>query len=400
MFILYKMISRVFQNIMHWAAFFIPYRKPVLIEGPNTIDLLPTLINDQKWPLFLATDQTMRSIGILTRITDVLTKSGAKFVIFDRSVPNPTIDNIEEALSIYQSNKCGIIIALGGGSVIDLAKAVGARVANPHKSIRDMRGVLRVGRKLPVLIAIPTTAGTGSETTLASVVTDSKTHEKYALNDPHLIPTHVILDPTLTINLPKKITAMTGLDALVHAVESYIGFSTTKETRKAAIEATHLIFANLPVAWNQPLDLFARGQMQKAAFLAGLAFSRSYVGNIHALAHPLSGFYQIPHGLANAVLMPLVLDFYGDRAARRLAQLARKAGLITIASNDQETAKRFIEAIRNLENQLEIPLNFGTIIQKEHIDIMSDRAFQEANPLYPVPVMMTRKDFASIYAQV
>ena len=227
--------------------------------------------------------------------------------LYDKTVANPTTENVEEAKEQYLQKKCQAIIAFGGGSSMDCAKAVGARIVKPKQSLAQMKGILKIHKKLPLLIAIPTTAGTGSETTLSAVITDSKTRHKYPINDFSLIPHYAVLDPEMTKTLPPTLTATTGMDALTHAIEAYIGRSTTKETRKDALEAIQLIFANIEQAYQNGQDSNARKNMLQAAYLAGNAFSRSYVGYVHAVAHSLGGKYNTPHGLANAVLLPCLL---------------------------------------------------------------------------------------------
>ena len=210
---------------------------------------------------------------------------------------------------------------------MDCAKVAAARVVRPNKPIPKMRGVLKVMRKLPPFFAVPTTAGTGSETTIAAVVTNPATHEKYAINDPVLRPKYAVLDPELTIGLPPHITSTTGMDALTHAVEAYIGHSNTRDTEQKARLAVKLIFANIEKVYQNGKDIDARGQMLLASYYAGVAFTRAYVGYVHAIAHNLGGLYGIAHGLANAIILPYVLEYYGESAHHRLAELADVAGI-------------------------------------------------------------------------
>ena len=226
---------------------------------------------------------------------------------------------------------------LGGGSSLDCAKAVGARAAKPKQSLAKMKGILKVHKRLPLLIAIPTTAGTGSETTLAAVITDAETRHKYTINDFPLIPRYAVLDPKVTLSLPPFITATTGMDALTHAVETYIGNSTTYRTRKDALLAVRLIFENIDTVYTDGKDVNARRNMLHASFYAGCAFTKSYVGYVHAVAHSLGGEYNVPHGYANAVLLPFVLEAYrasghgNSSYAKKLHRLAVAAG---VAEND------------------------------------------------------------------
>ena len=283
---------------------------------------------------------------------------------------------------------------------MDCAKAVGARVVRPKKSVNQMKGLLKVGRKLPPFYAVPTTAGTGSECTVAAVITDEKTHLKYHVNDFNLIPHYAILDPKLTESLPAFLTATTGMDALTHAVEAYIGKGNTRKTKRQAEQAVKLVFENLYEATANGSNLAARDNMQKAAYLAGLAFTRAYVGYVHALAHALGGKYGLAHGYANAVLLPAVLDTYGKSAHKPLAKLARIAGLASKEDKNAVAAKKFIQAVRDLNDSLSIPATFEGKINERDFDELTRRADKEANPLYPVPKLMNAEELKQIYYKV
>ena len=262
-----------------------------------------------------------------------------------------------------------------------------------------MKGLLRVWKKLPTLIAVPTTAGTGSETTLAAVITDSEKHHKYPINDFCLIPHYAVLDYRVTLGLPKNITATTGMDALTHAVEAYIGRSTTRETRAMAEEAVAMIHQHLKNAYDDGSNAEARNAMLRAAYCAGVAFTKSYVGYVHAVAHSLGGQYGTPHGLANAVLLPIVLRMYGSSCQHKLAMLARRSGTVSWGLDDAETAKRFIEWIEQMNASMGIPTRLSGI-KDEDISLMARHANQEANPLYPVPLLMSRRELEKIYYAV
>lgn len=282
---------------------------------------------------------------------------------------------------------------------MDCAKAVGARVAYPNKVVGQMKGILRILRKIPTLIAIPTTAGTGSEVTLAAIITDSAKHHKYALMSFPLIPRYAVLDAALTYSLPPHLTATTGMDALTHAVEAYIGQSTTRRMRSLALQAVALVFDNIEIAYMDSQNHQARENMLHAAYKAGVAFSESYVGYIHAVAHSLGGQYGTPHGLANAVLMPYVLDAYGKSVYKKLHQLGMAAGVCDENDSHEAGAKAFIRAIRELNARMGIPEKLPGI-QKEDIPTMAKHAEREANPLYPVPKLMTKKELEVFYLQV
>lgn len=377
---------------MKVSSVFLPWREPELLEGENSLLKLPKLIKEQGINrVLIVTDKGIVAIGLMNEFLQLLEDEGIEYVIYDQTVPNPTIDNIEEALEQYKANRCQGIVAFGGGSPIDCAKGVGARVARPEKSIPQMRGILKVTKKIPPLFAVPTTAGTGSEATLATVVSNSQTHEKYAIMDTALIPHFAVLDPLLTLKLPKPITSTTGIDALTHAVEAYIGKGKTKETSKWSKDAVKLFFENIEEAYSNGENIVARANMQKAAYLAGMAFTRAYVGYVHAIAHTLGGIYGVPHGLANAILLPHVLDYYGESVFQPLAELADVAGVCHPEDTTEQKAKKFIQAIRDLNEKMEIPTYVDCILDKD-IPIMIERALQEANPLYPVPKILAKQD--------
>lgn len=379
------------------AAYFLPWRRPVLLEGKNSITKLPNLIKSKTIKkVLIVTDKSIVSLGLMKPLLKGLEEEGISYVIYDKTVPNPTIDNVEEALLFYKTNQCQGLIALGGGSPMDCAKGVGARIARPDRKIPRMKGQLKVRKKIPLLFAVPTTAGTGSEATIAAVLTDSRSHEKYAINDMALIPHYAILDPMLTLGLPGHITATTGMDALTHAVEAYIGRSNTRETKELSRIAVKLIFANLFEAYTNGLNLAARTKMQKAAYYAGAAFTRAYVGYVHALAHTLGGFYGTPHGLANAVILPYVLDYFGESVHKPLAELADFVGIGERGGTAGEKAEMFIEEIKKLNKRLNIPDKIAGIKETD-IPVMVERAYKEATPLYPVPEILSRDDLFKLY---
>ena len=381
---------------MYVACFFLPWRKPDILEFDNGVLGLPDFIKNQGIErVLLVTDEGLKNLGLCDGLVNKCAEVGLKCAWYYKAVPNPTINNIEDALKMYKENDCQAIIAFGGGSPMDCAKGVGARVACPNKPVPKMKGILKVNHKLPPLFAIPTTAGTGSETTVAAVISNPETHEKYPINDPHLIPKYAVLDATLTTGLPQKITSTTGVDALTHAVEAYIGSANTKETKQMAIDAVKLIFANLKKAYDNGKDIEARANMQRAAFYAGVAFTRAYVGNVHAIAHTLGGFYGVPHGLANAIILPIMLDEYGESAYKKLAELADVVGIQ--GADDAEKAKAFIQAIKDLNESMAIPKYVENTIKDEDIPLLAKRACAEANPLYPCPKLFDEKEFERLY---
>ncbi|MEG0021099.1 MAG: iron-containing alcohol dehydrogenase, partial [Oscillospiraceae bacterium] len=255
---------------------------------------------------------------------------------------------------------------------------------------------LKVRKKPPLLIAVPTTAGTGSEATIAAVITDPDTHEKYAINDMVLVPKYAILDPMFTLGMPSKITSTTGVDALTHAVEAYIGKSNTRRTKRLSEQACKQVFDNLYLAYSDGQNIQARENMQTAAFFAGCAFTRAYVGYIHAIAHALGGMYGIPHGLANAIILPHVLEYYGKSVYKPLARLADVVGITESSDTDRQKSGKFIAAIRAMNKSMDIPEKI-TGINKNDLPIIIKRALKEANPLYPVPKILDEKDLYDIF---
>ena len=342
------------------------------------------------------TDSTLRKTDTASRLLTLLSEAKIGCAVYDGVNPNPTDLDVEAAYALFQEKNAKAILTLGGGSPMDCAKAVGARAAYPKKSIGKMKGLLKVLRPIPTLIAIPTTAGTGSEVTLAAVITDSATRHKYTINSFTLIPRYAVLDPVVTLSLPGSLTATTGMDALTHAVEAYIGGSTTRETRRLALHAVKLIFENIETAYLDGSNLNARKQMLTAAHEAGIAFSKSYVGYVHAVAHSLGGRYNVPHGLANAVLLPIVLEAYGSSVFKKLYRLGLAAGVASENDTEQTGAEKFIEAVKALNARMNIPEKL-TCIKEADIPRMSRYAAAEANPLYPVPKLWNAKELEQIY---
>lgn len=392
-----KIYCRVFQTVFRMALPVLPYREPEIVS--SCTDLGKIITKEKISSILIVTDKGIVNNGLVDPVEAALQTSGISYYIYSDTQPNPTVQNVEDALQAYKANQCDALIAIGGGSSMDCAKAVGARVAYPKRTVNQLGGKLKVWRKLPTLIAIPTTAGTGSETTLAAMITDSKTHHKYAIMSFPLIPKYAVLDASLTYSLPPHLTATTGVDALTHAVEAYIGRSTSKETRRLSLEATKLIFENVEAAYKDGSNHTARDNMLHAAYKAGIAFSKSYVGYIHAVAHSLGGKYGTPHGLANAVVMPYVLESYGKSVFKKLHRLGIAAGVATEEDTHMTGSLKFINAVKALNAGMNIPEKLSGI-QKEDIPSLAKHAAKEANPLYPVPKLMTTKELEQFYYQV
>lgn len=389
-----KFYCRSFQTGLKIALPFLPYRKPDIV---GSVKALPDILHKHRCDrILIITDAGITKLGLIRRLEKVLTLNHISYFIYDKTVANPTTANVAEALELYHSNICNAIIGFGGGSSMDCAKAVGARIAKPKQSLARMKGILKVHKKLPLLIAVPTTAGTGSETTLAAVITDAETRHKYAINDFPLIPKYAVLDPKVTLSLPPAITATTGMDALTHAVEAYIGRSTTYGTRKNALMAVRLIFENIDKVYQDGSDIDARRNMLHASFYAGCAFTKSYVGYVHAVAHSLGGEYNVPHGLANAILLPFVLEAYGSCIHKKLYRLSVAAGVSEKGTPYDIAAREFIEAVKDMKKRFDIGDTVKEI-REEDIPKLAHYADKEGNPLYPVPVLMDAAELEQFY---
>ena len=385
---------RAFQCCFAVGARLLPWRRPRVYAGPGSLLRAADILreNGLRRPFVVASrrqcaDEHFRALQEALDEQDILLS------VFSSVEPNPSVETVEKIAAQYRLDRCDCFLVIGGGSPMDAAKAAAARLARPERSLSRLAGLLKVRRRVPPLIAVPTTAGTGSETTIAAVITGSD-HHKYAVSDLCLIPRYAILDPTLSVGLPPHITAETGMDALTHAVEAYLSrFYNTGMTRALAESAVVTIFAHLERAYRDGASLEDRAAMLQASFDAGAAFTRASVGNVHAIAHTLGGLYGTPHGLANAVLLPLVLEDYGAAAYSRLARLA---GLVGLPGETKEArAKAFIAEIRAMNARMGIPDHFDTI-REEDIPLMSKWASQEANPVYPVPVIYDEARFARV----
>ena len=347
----YAFFCRAYQTVFRAALPILPYREPVQLDGLASI--VPLLTEKEISSVLLVTDASVRALGLTGGLEDALKAASVACAVYDKTVPNPTIANIEEGRALYLSAHAQAIIAVGGGS----------------------------------------------ETTLAAVITDSAAHHKYPINDFALIPDYAVLDPELTRGLPPMLTATTGMDALTHAIEAYIGRSTTKLTRAMSEEAATRIVRSLYTAYENGGDMQARADMLRAAYCAGVSFTRSYVGYVHGVAHSLGGQYGVPHGLANAVILPYFLDAYGAACHQKLGRLARIAHVAPESASDREAAEAFIRWIREMNARMGIPEKIPQI-RTADIPEMARHAARESNPLYPVPVLMDERQLAQMYVQL
>ncbi|MBQ9250181.1 MAG: iron-containing alcohol dehydrogenase [Oscillospiraceae bacterium] len=385
-----KAYYRSFQAVFNVGARALYWRRPIPVSGVGSVQKIPELLKKEKVSKVMVVTGPTVGKRLAPRILAELDKAGIQYTHFSEVEANPSVNTVNKIQKLYLESGCEGFIAIGGGSPMDAAKAAAARVVRPRTSVGQMAGLLKVGKKIPPYIAVPTTAGTGSETTIAAVITDSDTHHKYALMDLHLVPKYAVLDPEMTRDLPKKITSTTGMDALTHAVEAYVCWTyNTNESIRLAEEAVCEIFRYLERAYNDGNDMEARTQMLIAAYKAGFAFTRAGVGNVHAIAHTLGGLYNTPHGLANAVILPIVLEDYGEAVHEKLAHLAELTG-VKFTGTDAEKARAFIDEIRAMNRRMDIPTGFD-FIQEKDIPQMIEWALAEANPVYPVPVVYDKK---------
>lgn len=391
-----KLFSRIYQKIMKVACYFIKWPKPFVIEGTNSSLEIVNVIKENKLqrPLIIV-DPFIDQIGLMKQTLDSLDQNNIKYIKNIDVKSEPNVLMIEDIVSIYKESNCDSIIAVGGGSIIDTAKLVGARVTNPNKSISKMKGVLKVRKQIPFTITIPTTSGSGSECTVAAVVKDG--HSKYAVNSPKLVPNVAVLDPMFTISLPVSLTLTTGMDALTHAIECYIGNSNTKTTYQDSIEAISLILNSLESLLANTQDVEKRLQMQKASYLAGAAFTRGYVGYVHSIAHALGAYYNIPHGEANAVLLPLVLEKYKEKIKNKMLKLVDKLDESNLPN--EEKLSLFYSKIKSLSLKVKKSIGFTKIDSKDYQELIK-HIQKETWPLYPVPRYLEDSELIDIFEKV
>jgi alcohol dehydrogenase len=382
-----RLFYRVFHLGLYIGAILVPFPVPKVIKGQGSVTrLAPEIRQRGLRHVLIVTGNNVRKMPSFASMTQALDVEGVRYTIFSNLQPNPTIANVEDARRAYLDAGCDGIIAFGGGSPMDCAKAAAARVVR-RASVRQLAGMFRVIVRIPPLFAVPTTAGTGSEVTVAAVITDPENKTKFSIVDPRLVPLVAVLDPEVMAGLPPAITGATGMDALTHAVEAYIGVSGNGRTDKAAEEAVALIFRYLLRAHNNGSDMEAREQMALASYQAGVAFTKASVGYVHAVSHKLGALYGIAHGLANAIVLPHILDAYGPSAHRKLATLAVVAGLAKPSESGQVRARRFIDTIRDMNRQMGIPEHIAEL-RAEDVDAVALSAHREANPMYPVPKIL------------
>jgi alcohol dehydrogenase len=386
-----KTMLRAKQKLMGIGLRLVKQPIPELLTGAGAVKQLPAVIKDEGLShVLIVTDKMLTELGLAKTFMASLEAAGIQYTVFDDVQPNPTIENIENGLRVYLENHCDGIVAFGGGSPMDCAKGIGARQAHPDKSIQQLGKILAMKNDIPPFFAVATTAGTGSEASLAAAITDAEIHHKSGIGDPRLIPKWAVLDPELTISLPPDITVATGMDALTHAVEAYISRHATKFTDEYAEKAIALIFDNLEKAYADGTDIDARNNMLLASYYAGVSFTRAMVGYVHAMAHRMTELYGYPHGLATAIILPYVLEFSQKDAKRKLARLAVVAGIGKREESEEILSQRLIARIREMNRKMNIPEKFERIA-KADIPLMVERVMDEAKRAYAPPTMMSPK---------
>jgi alcohol dehydrogenase class IV len=367
----------------------VPQPRPVLFVGPDAALRLCRMIGEFGFRrVLIVTDAVLVKVGLVGPLGAELAARGIDVRIFDGILPDPTYPVVRQGHEAALAHKAEAIVAVGGGSCIDAAKVIAAMVTS-RKAPEKLLGFFRLSKPMLPLFVVPTTAGTGSEVTVAAVLTDPERHEKAAVVDPRIVPTAAALDAKLMQGMPPHITAATGMDALTHAVEAYLNVWPTAETAFHAVSTVRLVFANLPRAFSNGADLEAREAMALASFFGGLAFTKAYVGYVHAFSHKIGGTYGVPHGLANAITLPYVLDFIKDApyAEARLAELAVAIGAGSADDSHATLAQRFVDRVRELNRHIGIP---EQIVQLREVDVpeIARAAMIEANRDYPVPKRM------------
>lgn len=377
----------------------VPIPQPMLLVGPRASARLgQALAGFGHRRILIVTDSQIVKLGLLKGLTGALRAAGAQFVVFDAVTADAPIPVVEKGIAFYQRRGCDAIVAFGGGSPMDAAKVIAYAVAN-RKPPRKLVGYFK-GLRAPVPVyAVPTTAGTGSEVTVAAVISDPDAGQKLVIADSRLVPVMAALDPSLMVGLPPMVTAATGMDALTHAVEAFIGQWATDYTDRMALAAVGLVFANLRTAHKEGRNLEARERMALAATYAGLAFTRANVGYVHAIAHQLGGRYHVPHGLANAILLPHVLRAMAPAVTKRLALLAVAAKAGKPGERPAALAKKFIAAVEKLDRDLRIP-RVVDALREADIPALAKAACWEADTNYPVPKYLTQADCEKLIRKV
>lgn len=371
------MYCRAFQSVFNLGARLLKWRMPSVESGVGSVSRIPALLRGQnaKRPMIVTGPRVRRLL--LPEILKELDAAGIEYQIFSDVESNPTSDTCEKIRDAYLASGCDSFLAVGGGSPMDAAKAAAALVARPGKTVRALSGLLKVPRAIPPFIAVPTTAGTGSETTIAAVITDSKTHHKAAMMDLVLVPRCAVLDPVLTAGLPPQVTAATGMDALTHAIEGFITKGAWEMTDMFHLKAIEIIARSLRAAVAGEAEGFEG--MALGQYVAGMGFSNVGLGIVHSMAHTLGAVYDTPHGVANAILLPTIMEYNAPVTGDKYKYIAAAMGVEGVeAMTQDEYRKAACDAVRKLSADVGIPADLKAIVKAEDIDFLAESAYADA----------------------
>ncbi|GLR03984.1 alcohol dehydrogenase [Vibrio hyugaensis] len=389
-------LYRGYTNGLKVAAHVLPLPKPTLFSGSGSVNELCEAVSDLGFQrLLLVTDEGLVRIGMAEQVAERASSNGLEVVVFSEVKPDPTYDHVERGLDVYLESGCDAILALGGGSAMDCAKVIAAKVTN-KRPIKKLAGLFRVWRTPAPLFVIPTTSGTGSEVTIAAVVSDPVTHLKTPLMDPKLVPLMAALDADLLLGLPAKITADTGIDALTHAVEAYVSRNASQETKAYSVAAIKLIFKYLPKVVEQGEDVEARHKMAMASYYAGLAFTKASLGYVHAFAHNLGAKYGLPHGMANGLALLPVLKFSLPEIEPQLIALS---DALLGSSADSASAQNFLDRIEELYEVIGIEKHTPVLNSSDTEELVA-LILKEAHWNYPVPKFMNEQECAQLLSEI
>lgn len=372
--------------------------QPRMIKGEHALlDLVDVLKEKHLTHYMIVTTPGFIKRGTLQSFFEALTQNDIQYSIFHDVKPDPEISDVEKLKEMFIKDGCQALIAIGGGSVIDCSKAALACVQMKNLDVKTVLHTGRVSKQLPLLIAVPTTAGTGSEVTAGAVITDPIKKRKYALSHLFLIPKYAVLDASLLTSLPAKMTAYSGMDALTHAIEAYINCFNNRKTNEYALCAIKSIFQYLVPSFEDGLNMQYRLELLEASYNAGVAISNNYVGYVHAIAHGIGGMYHLQHGMINAIILPIVLEEYGGAVVGKLATIADVVGITGAA--DQDKLKQFIQKLKDLNQIFSIPTSIPEI-QEEDIHYLATGAEKEGNPTYPTPVTWNVAQFEKVIRKI
>ena len=397
----YLAVAKTRAAALHAFSLIVPIPRPQLFIGKQScFELCDMMINEGATKILIVTDSVLNKLGIPDKVTDYLQQKDIGYHVYEGITPDPTFSVVEEGLKHSVDNNCDAILAIGGGSVIDASKIIAISQATKRKPQKCM-GLLKAGKIVP-LYCIPTTAGTGSEATLGAVVSDDKTHQKSLSIDPRMVPLAAAIDPIIMKGMPPHITADTGIDVLTHALEAWMSVSASSETDYYAASATRTVFQYLPIAYKEGDNLKAREEMGIAAHYGGIAFNKAGLGYVHAIAHQLGAYYGIPHGRANAIVLPHILDANRDVCKKRLASLAKKTAIVDCAESkvdDGQLADKLISEVRALIKATNIDNSVPGMDEKDFKKI-AQAAAVEVRDTYSVPIYFTQAEIIEILGKI